>query len=78
MAQLDLLLDLVKVDMSNGILSVENLRNLLESRALGLHVDEVDPDELNEVPELRVHRVSPRRFLQRGKGKRWAGGLLTV
>lgn len=50
---MDVLLDLVEVDVGDdGIGSVEDLGNLLEGRALGLDVEEVDEDELDKVPEL--------------------------
>ena len=51
-AQSDLLLDLVDVDVRNRILAVEDLGNLFQSRALGLDVEEVHEDKLDEVPEL--------------------------
>ena len=37
--------------MSNHVVAVEDLGDLLESRALGLDVDKVDEDELNKDPE---------------------------
>jgi hypothetical protein len=52
-SDLDLLLDLGEVDVSHGVLAVEDLGDLLEGGALGLDEDEVDPDELDEIPELR-------------------------
>lgn len=48
----NLLLDSVHVDVSNGALAIEDLGDLLKSGALGLRVDEVDPDEFNGDPEL--------------------------
>jgi len=49
----DVLLDLVEIDIGDdGLFSVEDLGNLLEGRALGLDVEEVDEDELGEVPDL--------------------------
>jgi len=53
-----LLLDLGEADVGHGVVAVEDARNLLEGRALGLDVDEVDPDELERVPELRSMLVS--------------------
>jgi hypothetical protein len=51
-SDLDLLLDLGEVDVSHGVLAVEDLGDLFEGGALGLDEDEVDPDELDEIPEL--------------------------
>lgn len=48
----NLLLDSVHVDVSNGALAIEDLGDLLKSGALCLRVDEVDPDEFNGDPEL--------------------------
>jgi hypothetical protein len=48
-----LLLDLVDVDVCQvGVGAVEDAANLLEGGALGLDVDKVDEDELDEVPKL--------------------------
>ena len=55
--KVNLLLDLLKVDVGNGVLTVEDLSDLLEGGSLGLNVDEVDPDELDEVPELCIALV---------------------
>ena len=52
MLGLQLLLDLRKADMGHGVVAVEDARDLLERRALGLDVDEVDKDKLDRVPEL--------------------------
>jgi hypothetical protein len=49
----DFLLDLVHVDVSNGIFAVEDTGDLLESGSLSLNVEEVDEDELDANPELR-------------------------
>ena len=49
---LDLLLDSVHVDVSNSAVTIEDLGDLLKGGALGLGVDEVDPDELNSDPKL--------------------------
>jgi hypothetical protein len=57
-SDLDLLLDLRQVDVSHGILAVEDLGNLLERGALGLDEDEVDPDELDKIPELEGISIS--------------------
>jgi hypothetical protein len=51
-SDLDLLLDLGEVDVGDSVLAVEDLGNLLEGGALGLDEDEVDPDELDKIPEL--------------------------
>jgi hypothetical protein len=52
---MDFLLHLVNVDVCDiGVSTVENSTNLLESRAFGLNIDEVDEDELAKVPQLRV------------------------
>lgn len=49
----DVLLDLVEVEVGDdGLVAVEYLGDLLEGRALGLDVEEVDEDELDKVPEL--------------------------
>lgn len=47
-----LLLDLLQVDLSDGLLTIEDLGDLFEGGAVGLDVDEVDEDELDKVPEL--------------------------
>ncbi len=52
--EVNLLLDLLEVDVGNGVLAIEDLGDLLEGGSLGLNVDEVDPDELDEVPELCI------------------------
>ena len=57
-SNLHLFLDLLKVNMSNGILAVEDLGNLLERGALGLNKDEVDPDQLDNIPELEGREKS--------------------
>jgi hypothetical protein len=57
-SDLDLLLDLRQVDVSHGILAVEDLGNFLERGALGLDEDEVDPDELDKIPELEGISIS--------------------
>lgn len=42
--ELSLLLNLLKVDASDGLVSVEDAGNLLKSRSLGLNDEEVDKD----------------------------------
>lgn len=55
---LGLLLDLLKIDVSNGILTVEDTGNLLKGGSLGLDVEEVDEDKLDGVPEgVEQHEV---------------------
>lgn len=66
LAQSDLLLHLVEVDVCNRILAVEDLGNLLQGRALGLDIEEVDEDELDEVPELRKRRELVKGPAQHG------------
>lgn len=51
MSQVSLLLDLVDIDVSNSVVAIEDLLDLLESRTLGLNVDKVDKDELEEDPD---------------------------
>ena len=58
--RLHLLLDLLKGQVGNGLLAVEDASDLLQGRALGLDVEEVDEDKLAEVPQLVV-RVSSAR-----------------
>ena len=58
MSELSLLLNLVKINVGNSVLAIENLGNLLESRALGLNVEEVDEDKLDGIPEsVEQHEV---------------------
>ena len=54
---LDLLRSLFHADMSNGILAIEDLGDLLESGALGFGEHEVHPDSLDKVPELTTISV---------------------
>jgi hypothetical protein len=49
---LNLLLNSVHVDVSNGGVAVEDTGDLLESGTLGLGVDEVHKDKLDRDPEL--------------------------
>lgn len=49
--ELSLLLNLLKVDVSNGLVSVEDAGNLLESRSLGLNDEEVNKDQFAEIPK---------------------------
>jgi len=44
-------LDIVEVDVSNGIFSVEDLGDLFQSWSLGLNIDEVNPDEFETDPD---------------------------
>jgi hypothetical protein len=56
--QLDLLLHLLKVDMGDSVVAIEDAGNLLEGGALGLDVEEVHEEELAEVPEgVEEHEV---------------------
>ena len=52
LADLNLLLGLLQVDVGNGILAVEDGSDLLESSSLGLWEDEVNPDGLATIPNL--------------------------
>lgn len=57
-SNLRLLLQLLKVNMHNRIVAIENTSNLFQSRALGLHVEEEDEEELTKVPEgVEEHKV---------------------
>jgi len=48
----DLVLDLLEADVGDlGIVAIDDLSQLLEGRALGLDVHEVDEDELEADPE---------------------------
>ena len=50
---LDLLLDLADIDVGNiGVVTIDDLGELLESGALGLDVHEVDEGELESDPAL--------------------------
>lgn len=50
---LNLLLELVEVEAGHGgFVAIDDLGQLLESRATGLDVHEVDEDELEEDPAL--------------------------
>jgi hypothetical protein len=54
----DVLLDLVHVDVGDGLVAVEDARDLLERGALGLDVEEPDEDGLDGVPEgVEEHEV---------------------
>lgn len=54
----NVLLDLVHVDVGDGIVAVEDARDLLEGGALGLDVEEPDEDELDRVPQgVEQHEV---------------------
>jgi hypothetical protein len=50
----DLLFHLPHVDVCHCIDAVEDACDLLERRALGLDVEEVDEDKFAEVPGLRI------------------------
>lgn len=55
---LDLFLDLLQVNMRNGVVAVEDARHLLKGVALGLDVEEIDEDQFAEVPEgVEKHKV---------------------
>ena len=52
-SQGDLLFDLAQVDgRHDGRVAIEDARYFLERRPIGLDVHEVDPSELDKVPEL--------------------------
>lgn len=55
---MDFLLDLSYINARHSIGAVEDACDLLERRALGLDVEEVDEDELEEVPELQQSKQS--------------------
>lgn len=56
--RLNLLLNLVQINMRNGIVAVEDPRHLLKGVTLGLDVEEVDEDQLAEVPQgVEKHKV---------------------
>lgn len=59
---LKLLLDLLEIDMGNGFVAVEDLCNLLQRGALGLDKDEVDPDPLDDIPELEHSGVDREKI----------------
>ena len=59
MCDLCLLLDLLEIDVGNGILAIKDTSNLLKGRTLGLHVEEVDKDQLDSVPECVEHHDVP-------------------
>lgn len=51
-----LLLSIVVVDLGDiSIISIEDPGDLLESRALGLNIEEEDEDELDSDPNLFFH-----------------------
>ncbi len=50
--RVDILFDLPHVDARHGVHAVEDVGDLLQSGALGLDVEEVDEDELEEIPDL--------------------------
>lgn len=54
----DILLNSGHGDVRNSLITVEDTRDLLKSRALGLREDEVYPDELDSNPQLRDSQYS--------------------
>jgi hypothetical protein len=51
----DISLNLLKIHIGHfGLVAIENLGKLFESRALGLDVEEEDEDELEEDPDLMI------------------------
>lgn len=58
---MDLLLNLVQIDMRNGVLAVEDSRDLFQSGSVGLNVEDPNKDEFDQIPELRM-QVLVRRF----------------
>ena len=64
-ATMDILLDLAHIDGGNlGVRTIEDLGNLLKSRALGLNVEEVNEDQFKKDPAL-MSNVSSRLSLGR-------------
>lgn len=56
---LNLLLDGPHIDVRDSVLAIEDLGDLLQRRALGLDVEEVDEDELDADPERVEERQVP-------------------
>jgi hypothetical protein len=53
LVDLSLLLDLVDIDVANlGLITIDDLGELLEGGALGLNIHEVDEGEFEENPAL--------------------------
>ncbi len=52
LGSMNLLLDLREADVRNGVVAIEDARNLLERGTLGLGIDEIDKYKLGGVPEL--------------------------
>lgn len=53
-----LFLDLGKIDVGNGVVTIKDTGNFLESGTLGLNVEVVDEDKFAEVPEgVEEHEV---------------------
>jgi hypothetical protein len=72
LGNLNLLLDLLKINMRHlGIITIEDLSQLLESGTPGLDVEEVDEAELNKDPNRVDQRQVPvvRKVLPRN----WVG-----
>lgn len=66
--RLHLFLDLLQGQVGNGLFAVEDTSDLLQGRALGLDVEEVDEDKLAEVPQLAVRVSSARQGGEVQKG----------
>ena len=57
-SETNLLLHLLEVDVGNSVITIKNASNLLQSRALGLNIEEPDEHKLKEVPEsVEQHEV---------------------
>ena len=72
LCDLNLLLDLLEIDMRHlGIITIEDLSQLLESGTPGFNVEEVDEAELDEDPNCVDQRQVPvvRKVLPRN----WVG-----
>jgi hypothetical protein len=50
----NLLLDLVKIDMGNCIITIKDTSNVLKGGTLGLDIEEINEDEFAQVPELKM------------------------
>lgn len=49
---LDLFPSLFHIDMSHGLITIEDISDLLESRAFSLRKDEVNPNRFKYIPTL--------------------------
>lgn len=54
---MDFLLDLVQVDVSDGVLAIEDTGDVFEGGTLGFDVEEIHEDKFDHVPKLEISLV---------------------